>query len=344
MAADLFRQTLDMAARQGWLRLPMVSLPYVWLGKLLYEWNDLDAATQHVLAGIRLIGPQEQARVLLEGHATLALIKQAQGDVTGAVDMLRQAEQVAHATTMPWAGPLLGTYQARLWLAQGQVERAGRWIQEAGLHVDDEASAQRELGQVMLARVLIAQGKPAGALSLLERLAPAAEAAGRLRSTSEILMLQAMALHARGDSAQAMQVLRRTLALAEPEGYVRLFVDEGLPMAALLRQARAHGIAPAYASKLLAAFADTTNDEGRTANASPSSFMVRPSSLYVEPLSYRELEVLRLIAAGFTNQQIAQQLVLAVSTVKRHLSNIYGKLTVQSRTQAVARARELDLL
>jgi LuxR family maltose regulon positive regulatory protein len=169
----------------------------------------------------------------------------------------------------------------------------------------------------------------------------------------EMLALEALAQQACGDTDQALTTLGRAFASAEPEGYVRTFVDEGRPMAELLRQAVSHGIAPDYAAKLLAAFGMETKDEhlrlravqvGRqTKETVPSSFVCRPSSS-TDPLSRREREVLRLIAAGLTNQEIAQELTVAVSTVKTHLKNIYAKLGVRNRTQAAARGRELDLV
>ena len=153
-----------------------------------------------------------------------------------------------------------------------------------------------------------------------------------------ILLLQALTANAQGNQAAALAALESALSLAAPEGYVRVFVDEGAPMAALLRAADHHGIAPAYIARLLVAFPRTEDQTGRPAALSPQS------STLVETLSQRELEVLRLIADGHSNQAIADRLVVAVSTVKKHVNNIYGKLDVQSRTQALVRARELTLL
>jgi LuxR family maltose regulon positive regulatory protein len=161
-------------------------------------------------------------------------------------------------------------------------------------------------------------------------------------SAIEILSLQALALQARGDLTAALAALTSALALAAPEGYIRLFVDEGAPMAALLREAHARGIIPVYVAQLLAAFSRT---EGRGLRTESIHSVLSPqSSALVEPLSERELEVLRLIADGHSNQSIADRLIIAVGTVKKHINNIYGKLDVQSRTQALARARALHLL
>ncbi|HZG66216.1 MAG TPA: hypothetical protein VEZ12_05705, partial [Herpetosiphonaceae bacterium] len=224
-AAELHQRALRMAAEQGWGQLPMVGLPHVFWGTLLYEWNDLQSARRHLLEGITLASSGEQ-RILLEGYAALARVKQAQGDVASALDAIQRAEEVAQASIAPWAAPLVHNYKTRLWLAQGRLDRAVHWVEEAGLQTDGELVSRREHEYVTLTRVQIARGKPAEALSVLERLLVAAEAAGRLGSVIEVLLLQGLALQARGDPARAITVLGRALRLAEPEGYVRVFVDE----------------------------------------------------------------------------------------------------------------------
>jgi LuxR family maltose regulon positive regulatory protein len=181
-------------------------------------------------------------------------------------------------------------------------------------------------------RILLALGQPAEALPVLARLLEGAEKAGRIRSLIEILALQARALRARGDADQALSTLARALALAEPEGYVRTFLDEGEALARLLHRALMRGIAPGYVSELLAASGESTQPGAPVAQA------------LVEGLTERETEVLRLIAAGLSNREIAQELVVAMSTVKSHINHIYGKLDVKNRTQAIARARTLGLL
>jgi LuxR family maltose regulon positive regulatory protein len=344
-AAELHQRALHMAAAQGWGQLPMVGLPHVFWGTLLYEWNDLPSAAQHLLEGITLASSGEQ-RILLEGYATLARVKQAQGDVASALDAIRHAEEVAQTSAAPWAVPLV-----RLWLAQGQVDRADRWVEQAGLQTDDELVSQRELEYMTLARVQLAQGKSAEALPVLERLLQAAEAAERLGSVIEVLLLQALGLQARGDHARAITVLGRALLLAEPEGYVRVFADEGAPMAALLARGvsdwglengtHGHDVR-AYAHKLLAVL----KAEGIEPQADPHLLSSEPRALALngEVLTERELEVLRLLAVGRSNQAIADELIIAVGTVKRHVSNIMDKLQVQSRLAAVTYARELNLV
>jgi LuxR family maltose regulon positive regulatory protein len=199
---------------------------------------------------------------------------------------------------------------------------------------------QQEIDYITLARLLIAQGNADEAVGLLQRLLETAEAGGRISRVLEILLLQALSLQAQGDTDQAITPLEKAIALAEPEGFVRIFMDEGPPMAQLLREAAARGMMPAYTHKLLAAFeAEEHKGDGRS-YLPPAP----PAQPLIEPLSQRELEVLALIAQGLSNREIGERLFIALPTVKGHNRRIYGKLQVQRRTEAVARARELGLL
>jgi LuxR family maltose regulon positive regulatory protein len=190
------------------------------------------------------------------------------------------------------------------------------------------------------ARVLLAQGDPSAALSMLEPFRQEMEARDWQDERLKAMVLQAVALRAAGEKDKVVDLLGEALALAEPGGFVRIFVDEGPPMAQLLSEAAARGIMPDYVGKLLAAFeADQQKSEGRTYLPSTP-----PSQPLIEPLSERELEVLQLVAQGLSNREISKRLFLALSTVKGHNRNIFGKLQVHRRTEAVARARELGLL
>ncbi len=233
----------------------------------------------------------------------------------------------------------------RLLLAQGDVQAAAQWTTAAGLNPEDEADYPREPAYLVLARVLLAQNEPSRALTLLQRLLEVAASQGRTGSMIEIQALRALALTACGDHARALDALTEALTLARPGGYVRVLVDEGAPMRALLaqlsaarpgRQDPARRIDPDYLAVLLRASgqADAVPPRGRAA-ATPG---------LVEPLTDRELEVLRLLAAGRSNQRIAHDLVVALDTVKKHVTHLLGKLGAANRTEAVARARQLGLL
>jgi LuxR family maltose regulon positive regulatory protein len=232
----------------------------------------------------------------------------------------------------------MAAWQARIWLAQDKLDAASQWVGERGLDADGDPTYVHEMEYMVLARILIAQGRLDEATRLLERLLEATETGGRTSRVIQILMLQALAFQAEGDTARAMAALERALTLAEPGGFVRVFVDEGPPMARLLYEAATRGIAPDYARRLLAAFPAAEAEQ-----TGPSKTQA-PKPELVEPLSERELEVLQLIAEGLTNQEIASRLFLALNTVKAHSRNIYGKLGVHSRTQAIARARALGIL
>jgi len=233
--------------------------------------------------------------------------------------------------------------RAQVELAQGNLAAAIQWGETHGLSEASDLSYPREQEYLTLVRVRNAQGRehPASpflsqALVLLERLQEDAEAKMRMRSMLEILLLRALALQAQGVHTEALTALGRALLLAEPEGYIRLILDEGTPMVALLRQAQKHKVVPGYVMTLL----EAAGEPRGTVSDLPS---LRSSPL-VEPLTAREREVLRLLMDGTSNREIAHHLVLSVNTVKKHVYNICGKLGVQSRAQAVARARTLNLL
>ena len=266
------------------------------------------------------------------------MIRQATGDPAGALEAITEAGQAA-----PGPAGLLNpapAQRARLLLTQGDVAGVARWAQDNGLGPDDEQDYAREPGHLVLARILLAQDRPGQALALLDRLHAAAAAQDRAGSLIEIGALRALALTASGDEAGAVTTLAGALALACPQGYVRVFADEGPPMAALLGRlvaARRTGQAAAevplgYLAQLQRAFGP-----GRPARDPALSGII-------EPLTRRELEVLEMVAAGRSNQAIARELVVTLDTVKKHVGHFLGKLGAANRTEAVARARELNLL
>jgi LuxR family maltose regulon positive regulatory protein len=325
-----------------------ISAAYLFgLGDLLYEWNDLDEAEGHLLQGMNVVKQTllVDADLVTLGYAALARLQQARDNPTGALDTLDMFAQLAHQRHFaPHLIARGAAVRTRVELAQGNLAAAIHWADASGLSTnDDDLHYPREGEYLVLARVRIAQGRddPASpflqdALRLLDRLLHEAEPKARMNSVLEILVLRALALEVQGDRASALSTLEQALMLAAPEGYIRLFVDEDAPMLALLRHAHGRGIVPEYVATLLSAFGEQYTSDLPLPSA-------RTSSL-VEPLTERECDVLRLLLEGASNREIARRLVLSVNTVKRHVYNLCGKLDVQSRAQAIVRARTLNLL
>jgi LuxR family maltose regulon positive regulatory protein len=346
--AHTYEQAMQVTPGREELQTLVNSADYYFgMGDLLRERNKLDEAEQHLSQGMDLVRGTltVYAEIVTLGYTALARLQQARGNFQGALATLQAFTELAHQRHfVPRLLARGAAVQAQIEVAQGNVAAAVRWVEESGLSAsDEEMSYPREREYLSLARVRIAQGQadPAGAflhdaLHVLDRLLQDAQHKARGSSAIEMLLLQALAWQAQAHQDQALAALERALALAEPEGYMRLFLDEGPAMLALLRLAHARGLAPTYLAMLLVAAGEQA--------ASPASHPTPRSTLLVEPLTDRELEVLRLLAVGASNEEIAGQLVIAVSTVKRHVSNIFGKVSVSNRTQAVARAREIGLL
>jgi LuxR family transcriptional regulator, maltose regulon positive regulatory protein len=348
-ALGTYRQALEVTAPPGRPVLPAAGIAYVGLAEVAYQRGELDAALEQVTQGIARCRQFAYTQPLATGLVTLAWIRQARGDPAGAVDAMDEAVRVAPS---PGVASLLNpvpAQRARLQLAQGDLATAARWARQRGLAPDDEPSYPREPEYLVLARVLLAQDLPDQALGLLERLHDGAATQGRIGSLIEVHALRALALAALGEEAAAVAVVTEALTLAHPQGYVRVFADEGPPMGALLgrvlaaqrsdRTAAPSEVPLDYLGRLARAFGQDTS---RTAPHAGPPTVVVPG--LVEQLSSRELEVLGLLAAGRQNQEIAEELVVALSTVKKHVTHILDKLGAANRTQATARARELGLL
>lgn len=350
-AYALFQQMIEMGDRYG---SPDTSarLTYGDLGSLLYELNRIEEAVGYLNQAIEQTTRGDYPRLLTWSLVPMARLLQGVGDVTGAFNLIERCEQLVQDYQLaPEYATLVAEQHVRLWLARGNQAAASNWARGRGLTGQDEFNLQQEPEYYALARVLIAEQAYARALALLTRLEDKAVRAGRTKNLIQTLALQAIALQQQGDTAHALPILERALELAEPEGFVRTFVDEGASMHLLLSLCRAQLAGrtpnemrrrlPGYVDKLLAVFPHIARQIPSTAkDVTPTGSL----ETLAERLSERELQVLRLLAAGKSNQDIAGHLFLSLNTVKRHVTHIFEKLAVNNRTQAVNRARELNLL
>jgi len=336
-ALRTFEQALQLAGEQGGPVLRGTADMYVGMSEIACERDDLHAARQLLLRSHELgehTGlPQNQYR----RRVAMARIREAEGDLAGALDLLDEAKRLYVSDFFPNVRPI-PALRARVWIAQGRTGEALGWTREQGLSVDDDLSYLREFEHITLARLLLARDQGEGAehsaheaARLLERLLLAAEAGGRTGRVIEILVLRALASQALGDMPAALGFTGRAVTLAEPEGYVRVFADEGPPMTSLLRAAAKRGTRQDYARRLLAA-ASGTERNGPVEQA------------LIEPLSDRELDVLRLLGSELDGPAIARELMVSLNTMRTHTKNIYAKLAVTNRRAAVRRAAELGLL
>jgi LuxR family maltose regulon positive regulatory protein len=332
-AEAIHREALQRAML---LQSPMAAQAYHELAVVHREWNDLASArllAEKAVESYRTWGFSDE---LAQGYLFLATVLQAQKQLAEADRALAKGFQVIHGHVRePRLVPNLGAMRAKLWVAQGKLEDARRWAETRGLSAEGSFNLRNEIEYLVLVRILLAEGRVDDATHLLSRLQKAMESAGRWGNLIGVLVLQAVALQMQGDSKSALAVLERAVSLARPEGYMRVFLDQGKSVEMLLNiaitQWTDHDLR-AYAGRLLAASADEA--------VPPTAGQAVQAGI----LSERELEVLRLMAAGCSNQEIAGQLVIAIGTAKRHTANIFDKLDVSNRTEAVAKARQLGLL
>ena len=364
-ATETYEQALRTVAEHGETMglQAMKGVALVGIAELLYERNELEAAMGRLLECMEAFERLESPGGMVDPetctiYIALAKVKQAQGNAAGALDAIQQAMQQLALGLPRHAQQRRGgsrrwrvwtqAWEARLRLAQGDLGFTERWAREQGIDAEDESEywAEVELKQGTLARVLITLGKNEEGLRLLGRLLEGAEKGERGRTVVEVLALKALALAAQNQRAGALASLSRALTLAEPEGYVRTFADEGEPMADLLRTLftaekrlpPGEGAAPSlgYVAGLLQALGTEVVAAGASASGKVT--------LLVEPISEREMEVLRLLDSDLSNRQIAGRLFVSLDTVKTHTKHLYRKLGVSARHQAVARAKELELL
>ena len=324
-AMRTYERALRLAAEQDGPPLRGTPDMYVGISALHREHGDLEAATQYLVRSQELGEHRGLPQNRYRWRVAMARIREAEGDLDAAVDLYDEAERLYVGDFLPDVRPV-PAMRARVWIAQGRLGDVSSWVRERGLSSEDELNYLREFEHVTLARALLAQHQSDEARRLLERLLQSADEGGR--STIEILVLLALAQQLRGDVPAALVTLERALALAEPAGYFRIFVDEGAPMAILLKAAHQ----TEYVVRLLTAF-DKSERHGTTARQG-----------LIEPLSDRELDVLRLLGTDLDGPDIARELIVSLNTVRTHTQHIYAKLGVNNRRAAVRRAEELELL
>jgi LuxR family transcriptional regulator, maltose regulon positive regulatory protein len=337
-SAAYWRKALALIQKRetwGSLPLPLIGWVHIRMGEILYEWNELEEAWDYLSRGLERVELGGDVRAMIAGHLITGRLKLTQGDIDTADQYLEQARPLLEEASFPdWTGRF-ERLRLELWLAQNRLRAAVNWVDEMLRADAPQGRPDGEATGLAVARVLIVKGDTPSverAQELLQRLLSSAEAEGRVGIAIEAQALQALAHGRRGEVASAMTSLERALRLAESEGYVRLFADLGLPMARLLQEARSRDVMPHYVERLLSA-----------CGAGLALFSSAERAL-PEPLTHREQETLGLLAAGLTNREIADRLVISPETVKKHTGTIYGKLGVRTRTEAAARARELNLL
>jgi LuxR family maltose regulon positive regulatory protein len=339
-AAEHLREAENLSTSTDGLHLPVVGYAYVYLAGVLFEWNDLDRAMQYAVDGIEQC---EQVGYIMDqivGYVYLVRVRLAMGDWDGAQEACKNAKQLSqmmkdYVYALRWVEDC----EVRLWVAQGDLDALSRWVQECGLNVDDDLTFMRDIDYIILARALLALANSHSSYSLidtetlLKRMQVMAETAGWNGKLIEILVLQALLFHKKGDEEGALNSLAEALTLAKPEGNIRTFIDEGQPMAELLRVGESRGIETHYIHLLL----DALDPVRKINHPGP----VKP---LIEQLSERELEVLKMLATDLSGPEIARELSIALSTVRYHTNNIYGKLSVNNRRAAVRMADKLNIL
>jgi LuxR family maltose regulon positive regulatory protein len=332
-AAEIHRETLRLAALPGGRTAPIGGRAHIELSQVCYEWNELAEAAGHVEQGLALCRPWGNRDMEAVGLTIQARLSAIFGEAEAARQSMESAEHVASDYRLsPANSARVKSASAELWLAQGELGRVVDLVAASGITPDGDLPYGRETELIILLRLSLAEGDHDAALRLAGRLLPQVESAGRNGRVIELLVLRALAFQGRGETDAAVACLGRALSLARPERYVRSFLDEGEALARLLYLAKSRDIEGGYAAELLA-----TARKGGGAQ-------VLARQLLPQPLTRRELEVLRLIDRGCSNQDIAAQLYISLATVKRHISNIYTKLDARGRTQALSRSRDLGLL
>ena len=323
--------------RENWGRfpLPVIGWVYIRLAEILYEWNEVTEAWRHISRGLEQAELGGDVRTRIAGYLLAGRVKLTQGDIEAAAEYLERAHLLVENALFPEWISRFERFQVELWLAQGKLRSAVDWADRMLRTGTVEQHSEKEIAQLAAARVWIVKGSEETldqALALLEPLHQAAESEGRIGICIEALALQSLGHWKCRVQGEAMTALERALQLAEPEGYMRVFADLEVLMARLLQEAHSRVVLPDYVEKLLAVF------------GADLAFSTPRDASLLEPLTPREREILQLIAVGLTNHEIAQRLIVSPETIKKHSGSIYSKLGVRNRTEAVVRAREMDLL
>ena len=335
-ALGTYQESLERVPEQSRSLVRGTADMHVGMSEVFLERLDLAMAKEHLQEAQELGEYAGMAKFPYRWRVATARVRAAEGDLDRALALINEAEHLYVSDFFPNVRPV-AALRARLWIANSQLREALGWARQAGVSGDDELSYLREFEHITLARLLLARAKSertealiGDALALLGRLGEEATAGARAGSMIEILVLEALALQAQGDTAAALGALERALTASEPEGHVRVFMEEGQPMASLLREAARRGIAPAYIAELLDSVA-------------PGRHSPKKQGL-IEPLSERELDVLRLLGSELSGPDIARELMVSLNTLRTHTKNIYMKLGENNRRAAVRRAQELDLV
>ena len=332
LAADTFRQAIALPADQDVWPFPPTCAAYIGLGALLYEQNALEEATQYLEKGIELSEQGGYRGYMRRGYLTLARLKQTQGQSDAVADFLNKAETFVLNSQTPWIKMQHAATQAWLWLMQGQLDAAAAWADSYNATITDVPMPiyQRHCEQVLIAEIRLAQDR--SNIAALENLCEAARINEWQSSLIHILILQALVYGMAGKTQIALTALEEALNLAEAEGHTRIFLDKGPLMAKLLRSVLSRQVSTRFVGTLQASFMPSI--EGQTRKSQP----------LIEPLTKRELEVMRYIAAGMSNREIAEEMIVAMGTVAKYTNNIFTKLHVRNRTQAVTEAKALELI
>jgi LuxR family maltose regulon positive regulatory protein len=339
-AFEIAAEGIDHVERAGSLP-PLSAAVYGALGQISYQWNQLDQAHHYYRRATQVSGLSGYRDAEISYLVLLSRLHLAEGDPETSAQEIQQAADLVQGGAASWLWSEVVSQQVRTYLARDNPAAAEALLGRTGVSPRDEVTYLTDALHLAHLRLLRYRGERRQrkgtlrqASDLARRIVASAQAGQRMEAILQALILGALVQASSGDASGSLDLLDRALALAEPEGYVRVFVDEGAPVAALLQRALAQGIGSSYAGKLLAHFGSPEGDDK----------LLQGNAGLIEPLSARELEILRLIHEGCSNQEIGRRLVITLYTVKKHNSNIYGKLCVNSRTQAIARARQLGLL